>query len=159
MVKYYVSCIVLFLLLQFSVAWHWLKMLLMKHQWLRGDNLIHPVVYNDALQQDGSFNFKPMYSHIKNDIQSPDLAFINQESPLGGDNRPFSGFKNFNTPSQIAQDVVETGFDMVNGANNHSLDQGDEGVLNHLKAWNKFDKHVLFTGIFNSKGILKRYRS
>ena len=26
-----------------------------------GDNLIHPVVYNDALQQDGSFNFKPMY--------------------------------------------------------------------------------------------------
>lgn len=49
-----------------------------------GDNLIHPVVYNDALQQDGSFNFKPMYLHIKNDIQSPDLAFINQESPLGG---------------------------------------------------------------------------
>lgn len=116
-----------------------------------GDNLIHPVVYNDALQQDGSFNFKPMYSHIKNDIQSPDLAFINQESPIGGDNRPFSGFKNFNTPSQIAQDVVETGFDMVNGANNHSLDQGDEGILNHLEAWNKFDKHVLFTGIFNSE--------
>ena len=116
-----------------------------------GDNLIHPVVYNDALQKDGSFNFKPMYSHIKNDIQSPDLAFINQESPLGGDDRPFSGFKNFNTPSQIAQDVVETGFDMVNGANNHSLDQGDEGVLNHLKTWNKFDKQVLFTGIFNSE--------
>ncbi|WP_322560421.1 CapA family protein, partial [Staphylococcus haemolyticus] len=41
--------------------------------------------------------------------------------------------------------------DMVNGANNHSLDQGDEGVLNHLKTWNKFDKQVLFTGIFNSE--------
>ena len=40
---------------------------------------------------------------------------------------------------------------MVNGANNHSLDQGDEGVLNHLKTWNKFDKQVLFTGIFNSE--------
>ena len=89
---------------------------------------------------------------LRTTYNHPDLAFINQESPLGGDDRPFSGFKNFNTPSQIAQDVVETGFDMVNGANNHSLDQGDEGVLNHLKTWNKFDKQVLFTGILIRKG-------
>lgn len=116
-----------------------------------GDNLIHPVVYNDALQQDGSFNFKPMYLHIKNDIQSPDLAFINQESPLGGDDRPFSGFKRFNTPSQVAGDIVETGFDVINGANNHSLDQGDQGITNHIQTWEKFDHNVLFTGIYNSK--------
>ncbi|MWF64512.1 capsule biosynthesis protein CapA [Staphylococcus haemolyticus] len=152
MVKYYVSCIVLFFTFAIICGMALAEDVTDEASVVAvGDNLIHPVVYNDALQQDGSFNFKPMYSHIKNDIQSPDLAFINQESPIGGDNRPFSGFKNFNTPSQIAQDVVETGFDMVNGANNHSLDQGDEGVLNHLKTWNKFDKQVLFTGIFNSE--------
>ncbi|MGW9856989.1 poly-gamma-glutamate capsule biosynthesis protein CapA/YwtB (metallophosphatase superfamily) [Staphylococcus hominis] len=116
-----------------------------------GDNLIHPVVYNDAQRSDGSFNFKPMYSNIKNDITTPDLAFVNQESPLGGDDIPFSGFKQFNTPSQVASDIVATGFDMINGANNHSLDQGDQGVTNHIQTWEKFDHNVLFTGIYNSK--------
>ena len=89
-----------------------------------GDNLIHPVVYHDAQHSDGTFNFKPMYSNIKKDIASPDLAFVNQESPLGGDDIPYSGFKRFNTPSQVASDIVATGFDVINGANNHSLDRG-----------------------------------
>lgn len=40
-----------------------------------GDNLIHPVVYNDAQRSDGSFNFKPMYSNIKNDITTPGSSF------------------------------------------------------------------------------------
>ena len=84
-----------------------------------GDNLIHPVVYHDAQHSDGTYNFKPMYSNIKKDIARPDLAFVNQESPLGGDDIPFSGFKRFNTPSQVAGDIVATGFDVINGANNH----------------------------------------
>lgn len=152
MIKYYVSCIILFFTFTILCGMTLAEDVTDEASVVAvGDNLIHPVVYNDAMQQDGTFNFKPMYSHIKKDIQAPDLAFINQESPLGGDDRPFSGFKHFNTPSQIAQDVVATGFDMVNGANNHALDQGDEGVLNHLKAWKPFEDHVLFTGIFNSE--------
>ena len=31
-----------------------------------------------------------MYSNIKKDIARPDLAFVNQESPLGGDDIPYS---------------------------------------------------------------------
>src|SRR5699024_12360797 len=30
-----------------------------------GDNLIHPAVYHDASVNNGSFDFKPMYSHLK----------------------------------------------------------------------------------------------
>ena len=40
---------------------------------------------------------------------------------------------------------------MINGANNHSLDQGDQGITNHIQTWEKFDHNVLFTGIYNSK--------
>lgn len=152
MIKYYGSCLLLFLTFAILCGMALAEDVTEEASVVAvGDNLIHPVVYNDALQQNGSFNFKPMYAHIKHDIQEPDLALINQESPLGGDNRPFSGFKNFNTPSQIAQDVVSTGFDMVNGANNHALDQGDDGVHNHLNTWNRFKQDVLFTGIFNSE--------
>ena len=44
-----------------------------------------------------------MYRPIAPYIQDKDLAYINQESPLGGDDRPFSGFKRFNTPSVVAK--------------------------------------------------------
>ena len=87
-----------------------------------GDNLIHPEVYNDAKTGKNSFDFKPMYEPVKKDIQNADIAYVNQESPLGGDDRPYHGFKRFNTPSSVAQDLVDTGFNFVNGSNNHAMD-------------------------------------
>lgn len=48
-----------------------------------GDNLIHPEVYNDAKTGKNSFDFKPMYEPVKKDIQNADIAYVNQESPLG----------------------------------------------------------------------------
>ena len=116
-----------------------------------GDNLIHPVVYKDAQITGNSFDFKPMYQPVRKDIQNADISFVNQESPLGGDDRPYSGFKNFNTPSSIAQDLVDTGFNFINGANNHALDQGEQGVRNHIHTWNKFKDQVLFTGVYESE--------
>lgn len=34
-----------------------------------------------------------MYQPVRKDIQNADISFVNQESPLGGDDRPYSGFK------------------------------------------------------------------
>lgn len=115
-----------------------------------GDNLIHPVVYRDALQSNGSFNFEPMYESLKKEIQAADIAYINQESPIGGDEKGLSGFKQFNTPNDIAKDVVNTGFNVVNGANNHALDQGTDGLLNEINVWEHF-KNVFYTGTFKSQ--------
>ncbi|MDW8569499.1 CapA family protein [Staphylococcus shinii] len=115
-----------------------------------GDNLIHPVVYRDALQSNGDFNFEPMYESLQKEIQAADIAYINQESPIGGDEKGLSGFKQFNTPSDIAEDVMNTGFNVVNGANNHALDQGTDGLLNEIELWEYF-KHVFYTGTFKSQ--------
>ena len=115
-----------------------------------GDNLIHPVVYQDALQVDGNFDFKPMYEYLEKDIESADISYINQESPIGGDEKGFSGFKQFNTPTDIADDIVDVGFDIVNGSNNHTLDQGTDGLRNEINLWKQFDD-ILYTGAFNSQ--------
>ena len=123
-----------------------------------GDNLIHPEFYEDAQTGENSYNFKPMYQPIKTDIQKADVAFVNQESPLGGDDRPYSGFRNFNTPSSIAHDLVDTGFNFVNGANNHAFDQGEEGVKNHIHTWDKFRNKVLFTGVYLSTKEQTRFQ-
>ena len=50
-----------------------------------GDNLIHETVYNDALQDDGTYDFSKMYTNFKKDAKESDIAFINQETVLGGD--------------------------------------------------------------------------
>lgn len=116
-----------------------------------GDNLIHPAVYNDARQVDGSYDFKPMYEPLKQRMSSADISFINQESPMGGDDKPFHGFKRFNTPSAVAGDIIDTGFNLVNGSNNHALDQGMSGLYNELSIWDHLKDQATYTGTYRSQ--------
>src|SRR5699024_3149726 len=44
----------------------------------------------------------------------------------------------FNTPSDMAEDLVELGFDIVSGSNNHSLDKGTTGIKNTLAYWDQY---------------------
>lgn len=119
-----------------------------------GDNIGHERVYTYADKSsgdlnDGLYDFKPLYQYVKDDISNADLAFINQESILGGDQLGISGYPAFNTPSALAKDLVDTGFDIINGASNHSLDKGFVGVQNSANTWRQF-KDVIFNGTFDS---------
>lgn len=116
-----------------------------------GDNLIHSQIFNYAQKEDGTFDFKPIYENYSADIQNADIAFINQESIIGGDDLGFSGFPTFNTPSDMAENLVDLGFDIVVGSNNHSLDKQTAGVQNTLAYWGAFEDEVLFTGVFDSQ--------
>ena len=116
-----------------------------------GDNLIHSFVYMYAYQGNGVYDFTPIYKNLANDIGAADIAYINQETVLGGDHKGFSGYPNFNTPSGMAQSLVTLGFDIVNGSNNHTLDMGTDGLLNSLDYWSEFEDEVVFTGAFSSQ--------
>ncbi len=115
-----------------------------------GDNLIHNVIFEEAQLADGSFDFKPMFENVADDIESADLAFINQETLIGGDEFGFSGYPAFNTPSDMANNLNELGFDLVNGASNHSLDKGKKGIINTLEIWDR-QEDMVFTGVFDSQ--------
>lgn len=115
-----------------------------------GDNLIHTGIFEEAQLEDGTFDFKPMFENVSADIEAADLAFINQETLLGGDEFGFSGYPAFNTPSDMAGNLNELGFDLVNGASNHSLDKGEKGVLNTLEIWDE-QEDMVFTGVFDSQ--------
>ena len=88
-----------------------------------GDILVHTNVYKYASQlaagTDVEYDFKPMFRNIKDIISSADLAFVNQETPSAGKERGYSGYPTFNTPDEIADAVLDTGFDIVSIANNH----------------------------------------
>ena len=90
-----------------------------------GDNLIHSSIFRDAKTAEG-YDFSPMYKYVSDIISSADIAYINQETPLGKSN--FSGYPHFCTPCEMADNLVSVGFDVIGIANNHMLDRGDEGL-------------------------------
>lgn len=104
-----------------------------------GDNILHEMVYTDAKNRaTGSerYDFVSMYDGIADFIAAADLAFVNQETPLGGAELGISGYPNFNGPQEAGEALVEVGFDIVNIATNHMLDKKEAGLKGSIDFWN-----------------------
>lgn len=101
-----------------------------------GDNLIHAGIYRNACDPEtGSYDFSPLYAHVRERIQRYDLAAVNQESIFIGDRSRYSDFPNFGSPEEVGTALAEAGFHIVTGANNHCLDQGMDGINDTLRFW------------------------
>lgn len=100
-----------------------------------GDNLIHSPIYKKASNGNGTYNFLPMYANIKGTIQSYDLAVINQETIFVEDDSKISSYPCFGTPIEMGDAVIDTGFDVVLSATNHTWDKKEQGVIDTLNFW------------------------
>ena len=140
-----------------------------------GDNVIHPCIYMDAERRAAAqvaageknirkYNFKPMYADVAEYIASFDLAFINQETLMAGEEFGYSGYPTFNSPRDLAYDLAEIGFDIVNIANNHMCDKGTAGLGATVDFWKGLEAEVGVTMIggysdrddFNTPRIIER---
>lgn len=108
-----------------------------------GDNLIHGAIYHDARTGTNSYDFTPYYTQIKPYIQVVDVAFINQETTIGGKAMGLSHYPQFNSPEEVVDAIVDTGFDLVNTASNHSLDKREQGIINAMNTYAKYPKLVV----------------
>ncbi len=115
-----------------------------------GDNLIHIEVVKSGKQEDGTLNYDHLYSNLKEEITAADIAVVNQETILGGADFPYSGYPNFNSPTEIGDALVEAGFDVVLQATNHTMDMGLRGVENTLAYW-KTKPEIRVLGINETK--------
>ncbi len=113
-----------------------------------GDALIHSTVYEDARQSDGSYDFKPMLAKIKPMVQDYDLRYYNQETILGGASLGYSNYPRFNSPQEVGDAFLDAGFNLVSLATNHTMDKGEQGVLNSLAYWK--DKPAFTAGSYTS---------
>lgn len=102
-----------------------------------GDDLIHSTLYNRAKKLAGGkgYNFDPMYQRVAGRIKKADIAVINQESILASKVAPISGYPLFNSPTEVGDEMVHLGFDVINQANNHVLDMGEKGIKAALDYW------------------------
>lgn len=99
-----------------------------------GDILIHDALYYDADQGDGTYNFDKMFAPVKQYIENADITTANLEVIAAGDYLPLSSYPTFNAPSELIDALQVVGVDIVNNANNHTMDMGAEGALYSLDA-------------------------
>ena len=112
------------------------------HVTAAGDNLIHYSVFKNAEKLAGGngYDFKPMYSEVKYIIEAADVAVLNQETVISESNEvrgAEGGVLLFNSPPQVADAVIDCGFDVFTMANNHLLDMGTDGLEESINFWNR----------------------
>ena len=111
-----------------------------------GDNLMHMGIVNSGKQPDGSYCYDFLYTDIADFLQAADIKVINQETILAGNERGFSGYPRFNSPTEVGDAIANAGFNVVLHASNHAADQGLNGMLSCIDFWAGHPE-VLMTGI------------
>ncbi|MCR4739488.1 MAG: CapA family protein [Lachnospiraceae bacterium] len=112
-----------------------------------GDILLHVPVCSSARRDDGTYDFSAVFSETKDDIEAADLALVNQEVIIGGEELKISGYPTFNAPYEIADALVDTGFDVILHATNHALDRGKKGLDNCTSYWEENYPDIAYIGI------------
>lgn len=100
-----------------------------------GDIMFHMPQIRGAYDENiGKYDFKHNFEYVKKYIKSADLAVANFETVTAGEDIPYSGFPNFNSPVETLDAIKYAGFHMLTTSNNHCLDQGKKGLLNTISA-------------------------
>lgn len=112
-----------------------------------GDILLHTPVAQSGLQEDGQYDFEQIFSHTKSVIEEADIAMVNQEVIIGGEELGISGYPCFNAPYALGDDLVDAGFDVILHATNHAVDKGKRGLENCMQYWESEHPELEVVGI------------
>ena len=102
---------------------------------MTGDILLHDRVAQYALQEDGTYQFAPIFDALEEEIKEADLAIVNQEVIIAGEDFGVTGYPCFNAPFELGDALVDAGFDVICHATNHALDKGKAGLLSCIQFW------------------------
>jgi poly-gamma-glutamate synthesis protein (capsule biosynthesis protein) len=116
-----------------------------------GDNLYHDVLMK-AFIADNRFDFATYYAPVRSLVESADVAFVNQETVMGGKAFGFTGYPAFNAPQELGEALARVGFDVVNHATNHAMDKGARAILATIDFWDSHPE-TSYLGVFRSQSI------
>lgn len=112
-----------------------------------GDILLHDRVSQYAKQEDGAYWYDGIFDNLEEEIEEADLAIVNQEVIIAGEEFGVSGYPCFNAPFEMGDALVEAGFDVVCHGTNHALDQGKDGLLSCIDFWKTEYPEIAVLGI------------
>lgn len=111
-----------------------------------GDNLIHGAIYYDSEVRHQGYEFDELYDAVKPYVEEADVAYINQETILGGTELGLSHYPMFNSPQEIGTALVNAGFDWIASSSNHSMDKFEEGIIRSENFWEQYPE-IVTTGL------------
>jgi Bacterial capsule synthesis protein PGA_cap len=119
-----------------------------------GDLLIHSPVWERALELGGGshYDFAALFKEIEPIIRHVDLPLCHVETPMTPS--PPQGYPVFNTPPALAPAIRQVGWKACSTAATHSLDQGERGVDDTIRALDH--AHVLHAGTYSSAAAQRR---
>jgi len=98
-----------------------------------GDVIIHEDKLKAQFNEEtGEYNFYNNFKYVKSYIKTADIALADLETTLSGEEQKYSGYPFFNSPSSIADAMVDSGFDILSLVNNHTIDRGSAGVFSTM---------------------------
>jgi poly-gamma-glutamate synthesis protein (capsule biosynthesis protein) len=117
-----------------------------------GDNLIHDIIYftQRLPGQEEAYNFDSCYAQVKGLVEEADIAFVNQETVMGGRQIGHSGYPVFNTPQEVGDALIKAGFDVANQASNHVMDRGEKAALATIDYWDARPSMIML-GLFRTQ--------
>ncbi len=112
-----------------------------------GDILLHEKVSESGKMEDGSYNYDHLFANVKENIESADIALVNQEVILGGRDMGITGYPSFNGAFEVGDSLVNAGFDIILHATNHTIDRGSKAVRNCIDFWETNYPEITYLGI------------
>ena len=116
-----------------------------------GDVLMHNPTLKSGLQEDGSYNYDHLFKNVKKHMENTDISLANQEVILGGTDLGISAYPAFNAPQELGDSLVQSGFNIILHATNHTLDKGEKGVDSALTYWKEKHPETTVLGIHESQ--------
>ncbi|MDE5590134.1 MAG: CapA family protein, partial [Acetatifactor sp.] len=99
---------------------------------------------------EGGYDLNAVFLNLAEEIKGADLALVNQEVIIGGEELGVSGYPAFNAPYELGDALMDAGFDVVLHATNHALDKRKQGILNCLSFWQENYPDTAVLGIHDS---------
>ncbi|MCR5081868.1 MAG: CapA family protein [Parasporobacterium sp.] len=119
-----------------------------------GDVLNHNPVLEMANNGDGTYDFSNLFVNMKDTISKADIAVVNNETIIGGADQGIQGgspYLIFNSPDELADNIIDAGFDLVLQASNHSDDMGSAGIRHCIELWKSKSDKIKMIGLNESQ--------
>ncbi len=115
-----------------------------------GDIMMHtPIITSGYNNEENKYTYDKIFTEVEPILSQADMVIGNLETPLAGEKIGYSGYPRFNAPNSLAVALKNAGFDVLTTANNHSMDQWDDGVVETLNTLDSYN--ISHTGTFRSE--------
>ncbi len=114
-----------------------------------GDILMHDPILQYGKTDDG-YSFDHLFENVKDDIEKADIAMLNQEVIIAGEEYGIQGYPRFNSPFELADAIADASFDVACHTTNHTLDCGADALRSCLAYWEENHPEVSVIGMQDS---------